>query len=245
MRIVQVRMQNLRSFKDETVVLDHYTCLVGPNGSGKSTVLTALNIFFRETENSSTNLVVLSREDFHQCNTKSPIVITLTFGELSDEAKNDLKGYVRQDQLVVSAVAEWDENAGGARVTQYGERLGVKEFTKYFELDKSGAKAPQLQEFYDAVLRSKFTALPIAKTKSQKEEALHAYETDHPDRCSLIPSADEFYGVSRGTDKINKFLQWVYVPAVKNAAEEFTHRCLLQAKSKCSNKKQSMTTKRY
>lgn len=59
MKIASVRIQNFRSFLDETVEFDDYTCLVGPNGSGKSTVLTALNIFFRETENASTNLVEL------------------------------------------------------------------------------------------------------------------------------------------------------------------------------------------
>lgn len=83
MKIESVRIQNFRSFDDETVVLDDYTCLVGPNGSGKSTVLTALNIFFRETENSSTNLVELGREDFHQYRTDRPIQITVTFTELS------------------------------------------------------------------------------------------------------------------------------------------------------------------
>lgn len=56
MRIKSIRIQNLRSFADETIPLNDYTCLVGPNGSGKSTVLCALNIFFRETDNTSTDL---------------------------------------------------------------------------------------------------------------------------------------------------------------------------------------------
>src|SRR4051794_21559588 len=109
MKISSVRIQNFRAFLDETINFDDYTCLVGPNGSGKSTVLTALNIFFRETENATTNLVELSREDFHQCETNQPVRITVTFTDLNAEAEEDLKGYVRQGKLIVSAVAEWNE----------------------------------------------------------------------------------------------------------------------------------------
>ena len=39
MKIESVRIENFRSYKDETIVLDDYTCFVGPNGSGKLPVL--------------------------------------------------------------------------------------------------------------------------------------------------------------------------------------------------------------
>ena len=58
MKIESVRIENLRSFKDVTVQLNDYTCLVDPNGAGKSTVLYALNIFFRESIN-------LNAKSFH------------------------------------------------------------------------------------------------------------------------------------------------------------------------------------
>ena len=87
MKIESVRIENFRSFKDETVFLDDYTCLVGPNGGGKSTVLCALNVFFRESENSSTDVVNLSAEDFHQKITDEPIRITVTFVDLNAQAQ--------------------------------------------------------------------------------------------------------------------------------------------------------------
>jgi len=222
MKIASVRIQNFRSFLDETIEFDDYTCLVGPNGSGKSTVLTALNIFFRETENASTNLVELGREDFHQYKTENPVRITVTFADLSPEATEELKGYVRQNLLVVSAVAQWNEKTQSAPVLQYGERLGIEAFRKYFEMDKAGAKSGELQEFYAKELKVKFADLPAAKTKPQMEEALRAFEAAHPELCALIPSEDQFYGVSRGANKIEKYLQWVYVPAVKDAVTEQT-----------------------
>ena len=78
MKIESVRIQNFRAFADETITFDDYTCLVGPNGSGKSTILTTLNVFFREIANASTDLLNLGKEDFHKCNTSKPIKITVT-----------------------------------------------------------------------------------------------------------------------------------------------------------------------
>jgi ABC-type transport system involved in cytochrome bd biosynthesis fused ATPase/permease subunit len=55
-RIKSVRIKNLRLIADQTVEFDRYNCLVGANGAGKSTVLCALNVFFRETQNATTDL---------------------------------------------------------------------------------------------------------------------------------------------------------------------------------------------
>ena len=49
---------------------------------------------------------------------------------------------------------------------------------------------------------------------------LREFEAARPDECELIPSEDQFYGFSRGVNRLSKHLQWVYVPAVKDAASE-------------------------
>ena len=47
MRLVKVKIQNFRSYKEETVIdLDDLTVFIGKNDSGKSSILEALNIFF-------------------------------------------------------------------------------------------------------------------------------------------------------------------------------------------------------
>ena len=132
MRIASVRIENLRSFKDETIPFNNYACLVGPNGAGKSTVLTALNVFFRESDGLPTDLSKLDQEDFHCKDTDNPIKITVTFAGLSKEAKEDFSDYVRQDQLVVSAEATFDKATGKADVKQYGQRLGMPAFAPFF-----------------------------------------------------------------------------------------------------------------
>jgi putative ATP-dependent endonuclease of the OLD family len=66
MKIDSVRIRNFRAFEDETNSLSDYAWFVGPNGRGKSTVLYALNIFFRSTRDSATDVTRLQAEDFHK-----------------------------------------------------------------------------------------------------------------------------------------------------------------------------------
>lgn len=131
MKILSIKVEHFRCLSDETVNFNDYTCLVGPNGGGKSTVLNALNVFFRETKAGSTNLITLSKEDFFEKDTAKPIRITLTFGDLNQQAKEDLKDYVRHDQLVVTATAIWNEATQSAPVSQHGQRLAMKDFAPF------------------------------------------------------------------------------------------------------------------
>jgi predicted ATP-dependent endonuclease of OLD family len=96
MRIKSVRIKNFRVFHDETIHFDPYACLVGANGAGKSTILTALNLFFRETTETATNLLELQREDFHGGNIAQPVEITVTFIDLPEPAQQEFSDYYRQ-----------------------------------------------------------------------------------------------------------------------------------------------------
>ena len=219
MKIESVRIKNLRSFADVTIPFNDYACLVGPNGSGKSTILCALNVFFREIENASTDLSQLDREDFHQKNTTEPIEITVTFRDLSAEAQQDFSNYYRQGKLIVSAVATFNEDAGKAEVKQYGQRLAMPDFKEFFRAVGDNKKVPELKDIYSGI-RKTISDLPAPGAKDTMIAALHEYETKHPERCELIPSEDQFYGVSKGANRLAQYVQWIFVPAVKDAATE-------------------------
>ena len=219
MRIESVHIENFRSFEDATVSFNEYACLVGPNGAGKSTVLTALNVFFRESENVPTDLNQLEQEDFHCKNTEAPIRITVTFCNLIDEAQDDFSDYVRQGRLVVTAAATFDEASGTAQVKQYGQRLAMTAFRPFFEGLNEGKRVAELKEIY-IELRKTYPDLPTPGIKDAMKSALRNFETARPDECELIPSEDQFYGFSKGTDRLAKHVQWVYVPAVKDATSE-------------------------
>lgn len=218
MKIKSIRIENFRSFLDEVIALNRYSCFVGANGAGKSTVLAALNVFFQERATSTTDISKLIDEDYFTRNTVNPIRITLTFDDLSEGARRDLAAYVRQNELVVTAEAVFDSSSGFGIVRHYGQRLGMDAFRVFFEADKAGAKAAELTQIYDG-LRAQYPGLQNPRSKEDKAQALRDYEAAHQDQCVLIPSADDFYGVN-STGKLARFVQWVYVPAVKDAGEE-------------------------
>jgi energy-coupling factor transporter ATP-binding protein EcfA2 len=218
MKIKSIRIQNFRSFQDETIALNPHSCFVGPNGAGKSSVLSALNVFFREQTDSTTDMAKLTDEDYFLKNTAEPVRITVTFDDLSEQAQQELVAYVRQGELVVAAEAVFDPETRVGNVHYFGQRLGLDAFRAFFEQEKTGALAPELKDVYSA-LREQFPDLPAAGSKAANIAALHSFESEHTELCVLIRSEDNFYGVN-STGKLAQFVQWVFVPAVKNAGEE-------------------------
>ncbi|KAA0020486.1 AAA family ATPase [Salinicola corii] len=219
MKIGSVQIKNFRTFKNETIYFDNYNCFVGPNGSGKSTVMNALNVFFRQYKDAKTDLSKLSIDDFHHKNISEPIWVTVTFKELSNQAKEDLSDYVRQERLVVSAKAEFDEGTERAEVKQYGNRLGMDEFKRFFDAEKSKQPVAELRQIF-AGFREKWPEISNATSKADMAKALNEFEAAHPDICNLIPSEDQFYGVSKGSNRLAPHIQWVFVSASKDFSEE-------------------------
>lgn len=221
MRIKSVRIKNFRSFEDQLITLDPYSCLVGPNGAGKSTLLNALNVFFGEST-SATPVDSLTAEDFHQKRTDQPVEITVTFHELSARAQETLKDYYRNGELVILAVARFDEGKGRAIVEQVGSRMAIPDLARFFEAWKAGESAVALSQMFDE-LKAVHPGIPApaGRSKDARWDALRAYEGDPANAHLLAPlrSTDQFYGIA-GASKLKPFLQWVYVPAVKDAAEE-------------------------
>ena len=219
MRMKSISVKNFRSFKDCTVDLSPYTSLVGPNGAGKSTILCALNIFFREAEGSTTNVSDLDIEDFHARDGSQPIEITVTFCDLSEDAQKDFAEYFRQGELVITAKAVFDEASGIASVKQFGQRRAMEQFRTFFELYNGGKPAADLKAEY-AKIKGGIPDLAAASTKDAMRDALREFEEANPDKCVLIPSEDQFYGFSKGSNRLAKYVQWIYVPAVKDATKE-------------------------
>lgn len=148
MRLEKLQIENFRACKNVTVNFDDYTCMVRPNGSGKSTVLTALNILFRDPSCTSTDVQNLTEEDFFNKDTNKPVVITATFGNLSAQAKDDLKHYVRQDKLIMKAKAEWNPDSSSAEVMQIGARNVISDFSAYFKSDDENKLVAKLRKIY-------------------------------------------------------------------------------------------------
>lgn len=95
----------------------------------------------------------------------------------------------------------------------------MTEFAPFFSGLQGKASAKELKEIY-AGLRKKYDDLPSVSTKGDMENALRDYEEGHDDLCELNRDENQFYGWSKGDNRLRKYLQWVYVPAVKDAATE-------------------------
>ena len=226
MRIESIGIKNLRCIKEATVNLDPYTCLVGPNGAGKSTLLHALNIFFRHTEDARTDVVTLASEDFFQNDTTNPIEVTVTFTDLSKDAEKEFQDYARQGKLIVSAKASFDSKSDRAEVKQYGQRMGMASLKDFFIAYGDDAPASQLKALFEK-LESEIPGLADKKSKKTKDAmyaSLREFEAERPNECEAIESEDEFYGISRGTNRLQKYVQWIFIPAVKDAGKKRSER---------------------
>jgi energy-coupling factor transporter ATP-binding protein EcfA2 len=222
MRIESVTVKNLRCIKDSVANLDAYTCLVGPNGAGKSTLLHALNILFRHVEDASTDVTSLTPEDFYLHDTTSPIEITVTFTGLPKEAEEDFKGYVRQGKLIISVVATFDSKSNRAEVRQFGQRLGMAAFRPFFRAHGDGEPVSDLKAVFER-LEGDIPDLAARKSKRTKDamyQTLREFEAERAEQCEVIPSEDQFYGVSKGKNLLEKYVQWIFIPAVKHATDE-------------------------
>ena len=221
MKILKLQIENFRSYENETISFTDFNCFIGANSSGKSTVLNALNLFFRENKNTQTDLIKLTNNDFHHKNTKEPIRITVTFGELTDAAKSDLADYIRQEELTITAEAIFDETTGFATIKQYGNRKVISDFSQWFSAAKIGEKVVELKKIYASIrLQPNYAALPNISTRVGMEEALRSFEEANASLCTPMPSEDQFYGASKGSNRLAAHIQWVFIPATKDISTE-------------------------
>jgi putative ATP-dependent endonuclease of OLD family len=222
MRIESVAVKNLRCIKDSVANLDAYTCFVGPNGAGKSTLLYALNIFFRHVEDAITDVTSLTAEDFYLHDTSKPIEITVTFTDLSKEAEEDFKGYARQGKLIISVIATFDSKSNRAEVKQFGQRLGMAVFKPFFRAHGDGQTVGDLKAIFEGLEQDipDLAAKMSKKTKDAMYQTLREFEAARAGQCEVIPSEDQFYGVSKGANRLEKYVQWIFIPALKDASDE-------------------------
>ncbi|OUR89051.1 ATP-dependent endonuclease [Gammaproteobacteria bacterium 42_54_T18] len=221
MKILKLQIENFRSYKSETISFTNFNCFIGANSSGKSTAINALNLFFRENKNTQTDVIKLTEDDFHHKNTKEPIRITVTFGELTDEAKSDLAAYIRQDELTITAEATFNDDTGFATVKQYGQRKVISDFAQWFSAAKNGEKVAELKNIYASIKsQANYVALSNINTKAGMEEALRSFEESNAALCTAMPSEDQFYGASKGSNRLAPHIQWVFIPATKDISTE-------------------------
>jgi putative ATP-dependent endonuclease of the OLD family len=92
-------------------------------------------------------------------------------------------------------------------------------FAEFFKQEGDGAAVAELRAIYGRA-RESHPELPLVTTKAAMKEALTLFETAHPEFCELQAGDDQFYGFTKGANRLQRYIQWVFVPAVKDASTE-------------------------
>lgn len=209
MIIKSIRARNFRSIRDETLPCEQLTALVGPNGSGKSSFLRALEMFYTVSPRYTV-------QDFYAEDDSQPILITVTFTDLTDEEKELFQIHLEGEELTVEKEMKWPLSRESQKY--YGARLKNAEFDSF----RSASSARERKEAYKALLASgKYPVLPKWTKQDYAVEALKKWEESNSDLCSRQRDEGQFFGFKEvGQARLERFTQFRLVPAVRDAAED-------------------------
>lgn len=209
MIIREIRIQNFRCIKDATLPCQQLTALVGPNGAGKSAFLQALNLFYKPA-------VDYTQEDFYDYDTQNPIVITVTFADLTPEEKELFEPYVDGDTLTVEKEITYPR--GRRSQKYYGSRLQNPDFA---EVRSISAAMPQRRAYNKLREEEQYSGLSSVSRAADIEPSLQKWEEQHPDALERIKDGGQFFGFKEvGSARLERFTHFLFVPAVRDAAED-------------------------
>lgn len=209
MIIKSVQIENFRCIRRETLSCEHLTVLVGANGTGKSSFLRALDLFY--TANAR-----YTEQDFYGSNTNKPIVVRVTFTELTDEEEKLFSKYVVKFELTVEKELTWPPGRGSQKY--YGASMRNPDFQPI----RSASRAAEMREPYEALLtQEKYASLPKWTKKESALIALESWENEHPDQCSSERDDGQFFGFKEvGQARLERFTHFLFIPAVRDASDD-------------------------
>jgi len=214
MIIHTVRVRNFRCIKDETLHCERLTILVGANGSGKSTFLKALDLFY-------TPSAKYSEEDFYNRDTSEPIVITVTFTDLTEQERQLFASYMEGETLTVEKELAWPPGRGSQKY--FGLTLQCPDFQHVRTADRVAEKRAAYQDLVNSGKFPELPNLPRNASAEQIEQALQNWENAHRDKLQRVRDGGQFFGFKEvGQARLERYTRFLYIPAVRDASEDAT-----------------------
>jgi hypothetical protein len=208
MIIKSVRVINFRSIADETLYCERLTAIVGRNGAGKSSFLRAVDLFYSTSPK-------VDADDFYDGETDNEIVISITFGDLSERASEAFSPYIQNGQLTVERVFRWD---GTKAVPKYH---GSKLQHQLFDSIRKASSAAEKKTLYEGLRQEQhYISLPKWRTVVDGMQSLLNWESEHPEDCVRQRDDGQFFGfteVAQGC--LKKFTTFLFIPAIRDASD--------------------------
>jgi hypothetical protein len=206
MRVARIHVVNFRCLRDLAMSLDDVTVLVGANSTGKSTVLHALDWFFGGG--------ALTDEDINGCQPAETVTVGVTFTDLDDADREALGSYAISDEATLWRT--WS--------AQDGEKLTGKarSFPAFSPVRAERAATAKRKAYNELRDRRPDLGLPKATSAGAVDEAIAAWEANHPDDLKDgVTDATHLFGFS-GQARLAQRMDFVLVPAVADPDAETT-----------------------
>lgn len=207
MRIRRVRVQGFRCLEDVEIALDDVTTLIGPNGVGKSSVLRALDWFFNGSAGDIADADVAPSAE-------GRVRVEVEFCDLTARDREELGRYAPTGAAAVRLWKTWE---GGSEVFS-GNARSLAEFGPV----RAAASAADKKDLYKNLREQRGDLnLPVANTAVAIEQAMVAWEADHPEQLadSEERCTTKFFGFLGGA-KLSGLFDFVFVSADLRASEE-------------------------
>lgn len=209
MLIKSVYVGNYRSIQSATLKLDDLTALVGTNGAGKSSFLRAIELFYSPTPE-------INPDDFFGGDLSNEIVISLTFTDLDQTAKQRFAKYLQDDTLTVDMVVVWESDK--AKISYHGSKLQNPDF----QLIRDAANKNTARTCYSQIReQEKYRELPSCSNYDQVVSAIETWEDENACLCQRTRDDGQFFGFKQvGRGYLLDYTQFLFIGAVRNAAQD-------------------------
>jgi putative ATP-dependent endonuclease of OLD family len=208
MRIKRVKIRNYRCLEDAEICFSDITTLIGPNGAGKSSVLRALDWFFNGGKTSS-----LTEDDVRVGADPRRIALEAEFGDLTAEDHH---------ALGVLAGAAGDRVIIGRSWETSGEAhwIYARTYPLFAEVRAAAGAMEKRERYRELTTDHPELGLPSASSAAAVDQALRAWEADHPDTLEdrQVP-CPALFGFA-GQAKLSGLFDFVFVSADLRADEE-------------------------
>lgn len=203
MIIKKVSVSCFKSVKYVEVEFQNFTPILGANNAGKSTILRAIDVFFDPAPK-------IDKHDHFKSDPNIPILITVTFGNLTPTECDAFKGSIINNEITITREVSSSDRHGGYAIY----RKSHPDFQDFYN---QTSKSERRRIYSD--LRRDNNLLPTAANADDCEASLLAYEAAHEDELVATRMRGFLGAVNIANGIIKRKTNYIVVPAVKDGGD--------------------------